>query len=151
MDSDIFATFILHKQPKYLRTICLEFFGSNLKLAVPAIVEIKNYVDSSPKFHVREYFIIHIRAVKYSNWRIIASPKMLLLIDLASENDVAIGAVASHIVKLANARGAEGFVAITPEARHSFWQALFSYCGNCRAYQCVQAEQRWLFRWSGYD
>jgi FAD/FMN-containing dehydrogenase/Fe-S oxidoreductase len=120
------ATFILHKQPKYLRTLCLEFFGSNLKLAVPAIVEIKNYVDSLPDVfltgmeHLDERYI---RAVKYSTKSPRGDlPKMLLLIDLASENETAIGAAASHVVKLANARGAEGFIAITPEARHTFWQ-----------------------------
>lgn len=120
------ATFILHKQSKYLRTLCLEFFGSNLKLAVPAIVEIKNYVDSLPDVfltgmeHLDERYI---RAVKYSTKSPRGDlPKMLLLIDLASENETAIGAAASHVVKLANARGAEGFIAITPEARHTFWQ-----------------------------
>jgi FAD/FMN-containing dehydrogenase/Fe-S oxidoreductase len=120
------ATFILHKQPKHLRTLCLEFFGSNLKLAVPAIVEIKNYVDSLPEVslsgmeHLDERYI---RAVKYSTKAARHDlPKMLLIIDLASENDMSIGAAASHIVKLANARGAEGFIAITPEARHTFWQ-----------------------------
>ena len=120
------ATFILHKQPKYLRTLCLEFFGSNLKLAVPAIVEIKNYVDSLPDVfltgmeHLDERYI---RAVKYSTKSPRGDlPKMLLLIDLASEDESAIGAAASHLVKLANARNAEGFIAITPEARHTFWQ-----------------------------
>ena len=38
------ATFILHKMPKNIRTICLEFFG-NVSHAVPSIVEIKDYLD----------------------------------------------------------------------------------------------------------
>src|SRR5206468_8460722 len=42
------ATFILHRMPKHVRTVCLEFFG-DVKRAVPAIVEIKNYIDQHPK------------------------------------------------------------------------------------------------------
>ncbi|MFO0464251.1 MAG: DUF3683 domain-containing protein, partial [Burkholderiales bacterium] len=36
--------FILHRMPKHIRTVCLEFFGQ-VKEAVPSIVEIKNYID----------------------------------------------------------------------------------------------------------
>ena len=39
------ATFILHKMPQHVRTVCLEFFG-NVSSAVPGIVEIKSYLDS---------------------------------------------------------------------------------------------------------
>ena len=39
------ATFILHRMPKFVRTVCLEFFG-HVALAVPAIVEIKEYLDN---------------------------------------------------------------------------------------------------------
>src|SRR5690606_14732244 len=35
------ATFILHRMPKHVRTVCLEFFG-HVAQAVPAIVEIKD-------------------------------------------------------------------------------------------------------------
>ena len=40
------ATFILHRMPKHVRTVCLEFFG-HVALAVPAIVEIKDYIDAT--------------------------------------------------------------------------------------------------------
>jgi FAD/FMN-containing dehydrogenase len=39
------ATFILHKMPQHIRTVCLEFFG-NVSNAVPASVAIKNYLDN---------------------------------------------------------------------------------------------------------
>ena len=42
------ATFILHRMPKHVRTIALEFFG-NVSHAVPAIVEIKDYLDATAK------------------------------------------------------------------------------------------------------
>ena len=41
------ARFILHRMPKFTRTVCLEFFGQ-VKEAVPAIVEIKDYLDTRP-------------------------------------------------------------------------------------------------------
>ncbi len=120
------AKFVLYQEPKYIRTICLEFFGSDLSRAVPAIVETKDYLDNldnvllSGMEHLDERYI---RAVKYSTK---ASrhelPKMLLLIDISSEGEQAVAAAAAHIVKLANAREAEGFIAVTPEARHLFWQ-----------------------------
>ena len=42
------ATFILHRMPKHVRTVALEFFG-NVSHAVPAIVEIKDYLDATAK------------------------------------------------------------------------------------------------------
>ena len=39
------ATFILHKMPQHIRTICLEFFGK-VSRAVPTIIEIKDYIDN---------------------------------------------------------------------------------------------------------
>jgi len=119
------AVFVLHKKPKYQRTICLEFFGTDLKRAVPAIVETKAYLDSKPDVllagmeHLDERYV---RAVNYSTKAPRQDlPKMLLLIDILSENENAVGEAASHVVKLANARGAEGFIAVTPEAQKLFW------------------------------
>ena len=118
------GVFILHRQPKYIRTVCLEFFGQ-VKRAVPAIVETKDYIDSldnvflSGMEHLDERYV---RAVNYSTKSPRQSlPKMLLLIDVTSDDENAVAEAASHIVKLANARDAEGFIAVTPEARHSFW------------------------------
>ncbi|MDP3289847.1 MAG: DUF3683 domain-containing protein, partial [Methyloversatilis sp.] len=42
------ARWILHKLPPVTRTVCLEFFGQ-VREAVPAIVEIKDYLDALPK------------------------------------------------------------------------------------------------------
>ncbi|EIJ43911.1 FAD/FMN-dependent dehydrogenase [Beggiatoa alba B18LD] len=120
------AVFILHKQPSFTRTVCLEFFGADLRKAVPAIVEVKDYLASVPDVllagmeHLDERYV---RAVKYSTKAPRQElPKMVLLIDVAGEDENAIAQAASHIVRLANAREAEGFVAITPEARQLFWK-----------------------------
>jgi FAD/FMN-containing dehydrogenase len=51
------AEFILHRQPDYIRTVCLEFYGTDLKTAVPAIVEIKAYLDAHTAVHYQDLSI----------------------------------------------------------------------------------------------
>jgi len=118
------ATFILHRMPKHVRTVCLEFFG-HVALAVPAIVEIKDYLDATESTllagleHMDERYI---KAVGYATKANRSErPKMVLIADIASDDEDAVGEAASHIVRLANARGGEGFVAVSPEARKKFW------------------------------
>lgn len=119
------AVFILHKHPEHARTVCLEFFGSELSKAVSAIVEIKDYVESIEGVfltgleHLDERYV---RAVGYSTKAPRSErPKMVLLADLASDDEHKVATVASEVVRLANAREAEGFIAVSPEARRRFW------------------------------
>ncbi len=118
------ATFILHRMPKHVRTVCLEFFG-HVALAVPAIVEIKDHLDATESTllagleHMDERYI---KAVGYATKANRSErPKMVLIADIASDDEYAVGEAASHIVRLANARGGEGFIAVSPEARKKFW------------------------------
>ncbi len=118
------ATFILHTMPKHVRTVCLEFFGS-VGLAVPAIVEIKDYLDQHPTAllagleHLDERYL---KAVGYATKATRTErPKMVLIADIASDDENDIGQAASHIVRLANARGGEGFIAVSAETRKKFW------------------------------
>ncbi|TCV88095.1 DUF3683 domain-containing protein [Sulfurirhabdus autotrophica] len=118
------ARFILHKMPKFTRTVCLEFFGQ-VRDAVPAIVEIKDYLDAHPHSilagleHLDERYL---KAVGYATKANRAErPKMVLLADVVSEDENAVGEAASQIVKLANIRGGEGFIAVSPDARKKFW------------------------------
>jgi FAD/FMN-containing dehydrogenase/Fe-S oxidoreductase len=118
------ATFILHRMPKHVRTVCLEFFG-HVALAVPAIVEIKDYLDATESTllagleHMDERYI---KAVGYATKANRSErPKMVLIADIASDDEDAVGEAASHIVRLANARGGEGFIAVSPETRKKFW------------------------------
>ncbi len=117
--------FILHRMPRHLRTVCLEFYGKDLEPAVAAIVEVKNFVEQQSQVlltgleHLDERYI---KAVQYSNKAPRRErPRMLLLADLASDDAEAVGAAAAAVVRLANARGAEGFIATTPESRRRFW------------------------------
>ncbi|MES9964376.1 MAG: DUF3683 domain-containing protein, partial [Candidatus Sedimenticola sp. 20ELBAFRAG] len=119
------ARFVLHRMPGHVRTVCLEFFGSDLSRAVPAIVEIKDFIEQSEGVlmsgleHLDERYI---KAVKYSTKASRRErPKMVLIADLVSDDEQAVGSAASAVVKLANAREAEGFIAVSPEARRTFW------------------------------
>jgi len=119
------ARFILHRMPAHVRTVCLEFFGADLSRAVPAIVEIKGFVEASKAVlmagleHLDERYI---RAVRYSTKAPRRErPKMVLIADLVSDDEQAVARAASEMVRLANAREAEGFIAVSPEARRSFW------------------------------
>jgi FAD/FMN-containing dehydrogenase/Fe-S oxidoreductase len=118
------ATFILHRMPKHVRTVCLEFFG-DVKKAVPSIVEIKDYLDKHPKAvlagleHLDERYV---KAVGYSTKaKSRGRPRMILIADIVSDDEDAVGQAASHVVRIANARDGEGFVATTAEQRKRFW------------------------------
>ena len=120
------AVFVLHKMPKHIRTVCMEFFGSDMSHSVPAIVETIDYLKSLDDVvlagleHLDERYI---KAVGYSTKAPRAElPKMLLLADIASDNEDSAAKAASKVVQLANARDAEGFIAVSPEARKFFWQ-----------------------------
>ncbi|MEI2635878.1 MAG: DUF3683 domain-containing protein [Methylotenera sp.] len=122
------ATFILHRMPKHVRTLALEFFG-NVSNAVPAIVEIKDYLDATAKKdpavimagleHMDERYI---KAVGYATKAARQQrPKMVLIADIASDDENAVGEVASAMVRMCNARDGEGFIAVSGEARKKFW------------------------------
>jgi len=118
------ATFILHRMPKYIRTVCLEFFG-DVKRAVPSIVDIKKYLDAHPQAilagleHLDERYV---KAVGYATKaKSRGRPRMILLGDIVSDDENAVAEAASHVVRIANARDGEGFIAVTAEQRKRFW------------------------------
>ncbi|HEX4763148.1 MAG TPA: DUF3683 domain-containing protein [Usitatibacter sp.] len=118
------ATFILHRMPRHVRTVCLEFFG-DVKRAVPSIVEIKKYLDGHPKAilagleHLDERYV---KAVGYATKaKSRGRPRMILLADIVSDDENAVAEAASHVVRIANARDGEGFIAASAEQRKRFW------------------------------
>ncbi|MCL4746478.1 MAG: DUF3683 domain-containing protein [Burkholderiaceae bacterium] len=129
------ARWVLHRMPAHLRTVCLEFFGQP-RDAVPSIVEIKRYLDSlagtgngaqlaGPRVllagleHLDERYL---RAVRYTTKSARGGlPKMVLIGDVTGDDADAVARATSEVVRMANGRGAEGFVAVSPEARKSFW------------------------------
>ena len=121
------ARWVLHRMPAHTRTVCLEFFGQ-AREAIPAIVEIKNFLEPGGAAggailagleHLDERYL---RAVGYSTKsKRGALPKMVLLGDIVGENAERVAAAASEVVRLANARSGEGFIAASAEARKTFW------------------------------
>ncbi|GGY10006.1 DUF3683 domain-containing protein [Paludibacterium paludis] len=118
------ARFVLHRMPDHIRTVCLEFFGT-VAQATPAIVEIKDYLDAHPS--------VRLAGLEHLDWRYVRAvgyatkaksrgrPKMVLLADIVADDETALGDAASHVVRLANARTGEGFIAVAPETRKRFW------------------------------
>ncbi|MCM0043323.1 MAG: FAD/FMN-binding oxidoreductase [Burkholderiaceae bacterium] len=121
------ARWILHKMPKHARTVCLEFFGQ-ARDAIPSIVEIKDYLDAEAKKggailagleHLDERYL---RAVGYATKsRRGVLPKMALFGDIVGDDEDAVARATSEVIRLANTRVGEGFVAVSPEARKKFW------------------------------
>jgi FAD/FMN-containing dehydrogenase/Fe-S oxidoreductase len=125
------ARWIVHRMPAHTRTVCLEFFG-NPKDAVPSIVEIKDYLfaQSDVKLAGLEHLDDrYLRAVGYTtkSKRALSStggsglPKMVLVGDIVGDNEAAVARATSEVVRIANARSAEGFVAVSADARKKFW------------------------------
>ncbi len=120
------ARFLLHRAHAHTRTVCLEFFGQ-VREAVPAIVEITTLLNNrtgSPVLlagleHLDERYL---KAVGYATKSKRGTrPKMVLVADVVSDDADAAGKAASEIVRLANLRSGEGFVAVSAEARKKFW------------------------------
>lgn len=119
------ARWVLHRMPGCIRTVCLEFFGQP-RDAVPSIVEIKAYLDERPHGailagleHLDERYL---RAVGYTTKsRRGGLPKMVLIGDIVGDDDEAVARAASEVVRMANRRAGEGFVAASAEARKAFW------------------------------
>jgi len=118
------ARFILHQMPAHTRTVCLEFFGP-ATAAVPAIVEVRDYVARLAGVYLAGLEHLderYVKAVGYgAKSRRGEHPKMVLIGDLAGDNVDEVASAAAAVVRIANARGGEGFVAVSPEARKRFW------------------------------
>jgi FAD/FMN-containing dehydrogenase/heterodisulfide reductase subunit C len=122
--------FILHKMPEHKRTICLEFFGTDIAEAVPAVVEVKQLLDDNKDVlltgleHLDERYI---KAVKYttkassSDGSFLGRPKMVLLADISSDDEDQVNAVAQQVIEASKKRNAQGFIAVSAEARKRFW------------------------------
>ncbi len=128
------ARWVVHRMPQHIRTVCLEFFG-NARDAVPSIVEIKDFMfaqqrrtgaNSGPQGPVlaglEHLDDRYLRAVGYSTKsKRAVLPKMVLVGDISGDDADAVARAASEVVRIANSRGGEGFVAVSPEARKKFW------------------------------
>ncbi len=121
------ARWVLHRMPAHVRTVCLEFFG-NPKDAVPSIVEIKDYLFAQAAQggaslagleHMDDRYL---KAVGYATKSKRGGlPKMALFGDIVGDDPDAVARATSEVVRIANSRGGEGFIAVSAEARKKFW------------------------------
>ena len=122
------ARWIVHKMPAHVRTVCLEFFG-NPRDCVPSIVEIRDFMFAEAAKpggavlagleHLDDRYL---KAVGYSTKSKKGGlPKMVLVGDIVGEDADAVARATSEVVRLANGRNGEGFIAISADARKKFW------------------------------
>ncbi|MGC4077081.1 MAG: FAD/FMN-binding oxidoreductase [Rubrivivax sp.] len=126
------ARWVVHRMPAHTRTVCLEFFG-NPKEAVPSIVEIKDFLFAEAKKpggailagleHLDDRYL---KAVGYAtkSKRALKGkglPKMVLIGDIVGDDEDAVARATSEVVRIANSRSGEGFVAVSADARKKFW------------------------------
>ena len=121
------ARWVVHRMPVHTRTVCLEFFG-NARDAVPSIVEIKDFMFAEQKRsgvllagleHLDDRYL---KAVGYATKSKRGGlPKMVLFGDIAGDDADAVARATSEVVRIANSRSGEGFIAISPDARKKFW------------------------------
>jgi FAD/FMN-containing dehydrogenase/Fe-S oxidoreductase len=121
------ARWVVHRMPAHVRTVCLEFFG-NAKDAVPSIVEIKDYMFAQAASggailagleHLDDRYL---KAVGYATKSKRGGlPKMVLVGDIVGDDPDAVARATSEVVRMANTRAGEGFVAVSADARKKFW------------------------------
>ncbi|MCL2344536.1 MAG: DUF3683 domain-containing protein [Desulfobulbus sp.] len=123
------ARWVLHKMPPVTRTVCLEFFGQ-VREAVPSIVEITDHFKPGGAGHAAGVQLAglehlderYVKAVGYATKaKRHGRPKMVLIGDIVGHDEEAVMRAASEVVRMTNLRGAEGFIAVTPETRKKFW------------------------------
>ena len=119
------AEFILHPKFDHTYTLCLEFYNPDSSGDVAAIVEIKDYIDAQPDVvlaGLEHLDARYIKAVKYSpKAKRTDQPKMLLVSDVVSNDEYALIEVCNEVVNIARRHDAEGFTAISADARDRFW------------------------------
>jgi FAD/FMN-containing dehydrogenase/Fe-S oxidoreductase len=121
------ARWVVHRMPQHTRTVCLEFFG-HARDAVPSIVEIKDFMFAE---QTRSGVLLaglehlddrYLKAVGYATKSKRGGlPKMVLVGDIAGDDADAVARATSEVVRIANSRSGEGFVAVSAEARKKFW------------------------------
>ena len=121
------ARWVVHRMPRCMRTVCLEFFGQ-AREAIPSIVEITQHLEAADRaYGVKLAGLEHLderylRAVGYATKsKRAALPKMVLIGDIVGDDDASVAKATSEVVRIANARGGEGFIAVGADARKKFW------------------------------
>jgi hypothetical protein len=118
----------LHRMPRHTRTVCLEFFGQ-ARDAIPSIVEIKQLPRQRGKARGAR-----ARRPRAPGRALSARRRLQHQVQARrAAEDGCCSAISSartmprsppptsEVVRLANARSGEGFIAVSAEARRKFW------------------------------
>jgi FAD/FMN-containing dehydrogenase/Fe-S oxidoreductase len=121
---------VVYRMPQHVRTVCLEFFG-NARDAVPSIVDIKDFMFQEARRpggailagleHLDDRYLKAVGYATKSKRGGGRLPKMVLIGDIVGDDTDAVARATSEVIRLANARSGEGFVAISADARKKFW------------------------------
>ena len=123
------ARWVVHRMPEHTRTVCLEFFG-HARDAVPSIVEIKDFMFAEQNRtgtllagleHLDDRYLKAVGYATKSKKGNGGLPKMVLIGDIAGDDADAVARATSEVVRIANSRSGEGFIAISADARKKFW------------------------------
>jgi FAD/FMN-containing dehydrogenase/Fe-S oxidoreductase len=120
------ARFVLYKPFQHCKTLCLEFFGTNLINASRAIVEINEIFEKDKHVfltaleHFDEKYVV---ALNYRNKsKRTEIPKAVLLIDAESNDEQKLIAACAKVVKRIKVYNAEAMVASNEAERVVFWK-----------------------------
>ncbi len=120
------AEFVLHQPLKNINTLCLEFFGHDLKAAVSSIVDIKNLIDSAETVDLvgmEHLDARYVKAIKYTTKANRSElPKMVLLVDISSQTQSSLDEMGAKIQAITTQKEGECFIAKAINARQTFWK-----------------------------
>ncbi|WP_300030491.1 DUF3683 domain-containing protein, partial [Candidatus Thioglobus sp.] len=120
------AEFILHQPLEHINTLCLEFFGHDLKAAVSTIVDIKTLIDSVKDVDLVGMEHLDARYIKAVNYTTKANkaelPKMVLLVDISSHQQSELDHYIEIIQTITRNKEGECFVAKAAIKRQIFWK-----------------------------
>lgn len=120
------AEFILHQPLAHINTLCLEFFGHDLRAAVSTIVDIKNLIDGTSDVDLVGMEHLDARYVKAIQYTTKANkselPKMVLLIDISSRQQSLLDIYTDKIQTISAQQEGECFIAKDSAKRQIFWK-----------------------------
>lgn len=120
------AEFVLHQPLENINTLCLEFFGHDLKAAVSSIVKIKDLIDSTAPVDLvgmEHLDARYIKAVKYTTKASKSGlPRMVLLIDISSQEQSSLDKIGEEIKNITTRQDGECFIAKAISTRQTFWK-----------------------------
>ncbi len=121
------ARFVLHQNRQLTHTVCLEFYDYDLRVTVPAIVQLRDELAQNSAVDLAGLEHLdwrYIKAVKYTPKSAHGTlPRMVLLVDISADDVDTLDKAGQRLIEISAARGGEGFIATTAASRTRFWAA----------------------------